>query len=222
MCYTEEVTTEVEVPDEEGDGTHMEEQTETVQRTRLIITISGKTALEMAKELGFTDQQLSYLEELLSDDYAQLWYGLPMGGGSGDLVAVALSQIGNVGGYPHWSWYGFSSRVSWCACFVSWCGNQCGYIEAGIMPRFSVCDDGIYWFQARGQWQGRSYVPEPGCIIFFDWNGNGESDHVGIVEYCDESYVHTIEGNTSGDRCKQNVYVVGEYDIVGYGLLLYN
>ena len=172
----------MEVPDEEGDGTHMEEQTETVERTRLIIAISGKTAQEMAEGLGFTDQRLSYLEELLSDDYAQMWYGLPMGGGSDDLVAVAVSQIGNVGGQPYWSWYGFSHRVSWCACFVSWCGNQCGYIEAGIMPKFSWCDTGIEWFMDRGQWAGRNYIPELGSIIFFDWGGDGYSDHVGIVE----------------------------------------
>ena len=40
---------------------------------------------------------------------------------------MALSQLGNVGGRPYWSWYGFESRVDWCACFVSWCANECGY-----------------------------------------------------------------------------------------------
>ena len=45
-------------------------------------------------------------------------------GGSGeDLVRVALSQVGNVGGQPYWSWYGFAARKPWCACFVSWCAN---------------------------------------------------------------------------------------------------
>ena len=162
--YTEEVTVEVEVEDEDGEGTHTEEQTQTVEKTRLIITISGKTAQEAAAELGFTDVQLRYLEELLSDEYAQLWYGLPMGG-SDDIVQVALSQVGNVGGQPYWSWYGFSYRVAWCACFVSWCADQCGYIDAGIVPKFSWCDTGIDWFKARGQWQDRSYLPEPGTII---------------------------------------------------------
>ena len=215
--YTEEVTVEVEVEDEDGEGSHTEEQVQTVAQTRLIITISGKTAQEAAAERGFTDVQLRYLDELLSDEYAQLWYGLPMGG-SDDIVQVALSQVGNVGGQPYWSWYGFSYRVSWCACFVSWCADQCGYIDAGIVPKFSWCDTGIDWFKARGQWRDRSYLPEPGTIIFFDWDSDGFSDHVGIVEYCDGTYVYTIEGNTSGDMCKQNVYVVGEYDIAGYGV----
>ena len=48
-----------------------------------------------------------------------------IGGGTGtrqggeEVAAIALSQVGQVGGYPYWSWYGFSSRVEWCACFVS-------------------------------------------------------------------------------------------------------
>ena len=209
-------TVTVEVEDEDGE-THTEEQTQTVEKTRLIITLSGKTAEEMAAELNFTEVQLRYLDELLSDEYAQLWYGLPMGGSS-DIVQVALSQVGNVGGQPYWSWYGFSSRVEWCACFVSWCADQCGYLEAGILPRHSLVDDGIAWFQARGQWRDKNYVPEPGTIIYFDWEPDGSPDHVGIVEYCDGGYVHTIEGNTRGDMCKQNVYAVGEYDIYGYGV----
>lgn len=41
-----------------------------------------------------------------------------------DIVKVALEQVGNVGGQPFWSCYGFGSRVDWCACFASWCANQ--------------------------------------------------------------------------------------------------
>ena len=59
------------------------------------------------------------------------------GMGNGAIVEVAASQIGNVGGQPYWSWYGFDSRMEWCACFVSWCAEQCGYIETGIIPKFS-------------------------------------------------------------------------------------
>ena len=44
-----------------------------------------------------------------------LLYGI--GTGDGEIVTVALSQLGNVGGRPYWSWYGFESRVDWCACF---------------------------------------------------------------------------------------------------------
>lgn len=211
--YTEEET--VTVTDDEGNET---EETQSVERTRLMITISGKTAEQMAQEYGFTEEQLGYLAELLSDDYEELWYGLPSGGGSDDIVQVALSQVGNVGGQPYWSWYGYPSRVAWCACFVSWCGDQCGYIESGAMPKFANCDAGISWFKARGQWQGRGYVPNPGDIIFFDWNHNGESDHVGIVESCNDNTVYTVEGNAN-NACKQLSYSVGYSCIVGYGVI---
>lgn len=102
---------------------------------------------------------------------------------------VALTQLGNEGGQPYWSWYGFDSREEWCACFVSWCADQCGYIEAGIIPKFAGCVDGVSWFQSQGLWQGRDYEPQPGDIIFYDWDNkgssgpqDGQSDHVGIVE----------------------------------------
>jgi hypothetical protein len=220
--YTEEET--VQVPNEASDAEEgdMVEEIQTVERTRLLITITGKTAEEMATESGFTQERLGYLTELLSDDYAELWYGLPSGtsAGSGDLVAVALSQLGNAGGQAYWSWYGFSSRVAWCAIFVSWCADQCGYLDAGVIPKFSYCDYGIAWFQSRGQWQGRSYIPAPGDIIFFDWDGNGNSDHVGIVESCDGTTVCTVEGNSS-NAVRQRQYAVGSAKIMGYGVPAY-
>ena len=123
--YTEEIT--VEVPTEDStDEDGMVEETQTVERTRLVISISGKSAQQMAEEYGFDEKQLGYVTELLSDEYSDLWASLSVPGvGSDNIVAVALSQVGNVGGQPYWSWYGFSSRVEWCACFVSWCGATC-------------------------------------------------------------------------------------------------
>ena len=175
----------------------------------------------MAEEYGFTAEQLGYVAELLSEEYAEFWTMLSLPGvGSDDIVAVALSQVGNVGGEPYWSWYGYTSRVSWCACFVSWCGDQCGYLDAGILPKFSYCDSGIAWFQERGQWQGRDYIPSPGDIIFFDYDHNGSANHVGIVESCDGSTVYTIEGN-AGDAVKQLSYAVGYSGIMGYGVPAY-
>ena len=47
---------------------------------------------------------------------------------------------------------------------------------------------------------------------------DGEADHVGIVEKCENGIVYTIEGN-SGDACRQNQYPVGYYEILGYGIL---
>ena len=217
--YTEEIT--VEVPtDDSADEDGMVEETQTVERIRLVISISGKTAQQMAEEYGFDEKQLGYVTELLSEEYAELWVSLSVpGAGSDDIVAVALSQVGNVGGQPYWSWYGFSSRVEWCACFVSWCADQCGYIESGAMPKHSYCPTGVEWFRSRGQWQDRNSIPAPSTIIYFDWGGDGVADHVGIVESCDGSTVYTIEGNAN-NACKQLSYAVGDWRILGYGLCL--
>lgn len=141
-------------------------------------------------------------------------------GGNQAIVEVALTQLGNEGGQPYWSWYGFEGRVEWWACFVSWCADQCGYIESGIIPKFAGCVDGANWFKGNGQWQDRSYEPSAGDIIFFDWEGDGETDHVGIVEKCENGVVYTVEGN-SGDACRQNQYTVGSSSIYGYGVPAY-
>ncbi len=137
-------------------------------------------------------------------------------GGNQAIVEVALTQLGNEGGQPYWSWYGFGGRVEWCACFASWCADQCGYLESGIIPKFSLCSDGVNWFKGKGQWQDKNYEPQAGDLIFFDWGSNGSIDHVGIVEKCENGTVYTVEGN-SGDACKQRSYPVGSGSIYGYG-----
>ncbi len=62
-------------------------------------------------------------------------------GGNQAIVEVALTQLGNEGGQP--CGVGTALRgVEWCACFVSWCADQCGYIESRIIPKFAGCVDG--------------------------------------------------------------------------------
>ena len=136
--------------------------------------------------------------------------------GNPELVELVKRQVGNVGGQPYWSWYGFNSRVEWCACFVSWCYGQMGLSE----PRFAACQSqGIPWFQSHGQWGARDYDNlAPGDAIFFDWDLDGRADHVGIVIGTDGSRVYTVEGN-SGDACKIRSYDVSYECIKGYGLM---
>ena len=213
---------------------NVETRTETTQNedgeavkteiTVLVISVSHKSAQEMAVQLGFDDSQKEQLQELLSPEYDDLWnellYGIALGGGNGDLVAVAQSQVGNVGGAPYWSWYGFSSRVEWCAIFVSWCADQCGLLDSGAIPRFSGVGTGVNWFHSRGQWLSGSATPEPGMLIFFKWYGSDATiaDHVGIVERVENGRVYTIEGN-SNDMVRRNSYPVGYGEIKGYGVL---
>lgn len=144
---------------------------------------------------------------------------IPTGTGSQAIVQVALTQEGN-GGDIYWSWYGFSSREEWCACFVSWCADQCGYIEAGVIPKFSLCSAGMEWFESRGQFMDGSYVPATGDLVFFDWENDGSVDHVGIVESVVDGNIYTVEGN-SGDKVARRSYPIGYVQIVGYGVPAY-
>ena len=200
----------------------------------LNVTLTSKPISSVASELLTPDQLEMY------QVYRQTLGNKPLifGGGSADtsdseslagvefvngtrpgnqaVVDIAKSQVGNVGGQPYWSWYGFTSRVEWCACFVSWCYGQMGLTE----PRFSACQSqGIPWFQSHGQWGGRDYANiAPGDAIFFDWDLDGRADHVGIVVGTDGSKVYTVEGN-SGDACKIKSYSLTYECIKGYGLM---
>ena len=200
----------------------------------LNVTLTSKPISSVASELLTPDQLEMY------QVYRQTLGNKPLifGGGSADtsdseslagvefvngtrpgnqaVVDIAKSQVGNVGGQPYWSWYGFSSRVEWCACFVSWCYGQMGLSE----PRFAACQSqGIPWFQSHGQWGGRDYANiAPGDAIFFDWDLDGSADHVGIVVGTDGSRVYTVEGN-SGDACKIKSYSLTYECIKGYGLM---
>ena len=139
-------------------------------------------------------------------------------GGSDDLVEVVLSQEGNSGGEIYWRWYGFEEYQPWCACFVSWCADQCGYIDAGVIPKFSLCSVGVEWFQARGQFMDSSYTPVAGDLIFFDWGTDGSIDHVGIVVNVENGFVNTIEGNSS-NKVQRGRYATGDSTIYGYGVI---
>lgn len=218
---TSTYTTTTIIETDDGNGNILEEEVkETI--TTLRIVVSHKTAEEMAQEYGFDEDQNEQLVALLDSENNSLWTGVLYGIYAADdqIVAVAASQLGNVGGGPYWSWYGFSSRVEWCACFVSWCANECGYIDVGVIPKFALCSSGAQWFKDRGQWGDNSMEPAAGTIIFFDWDGDNDPDHVGIVEYTENGVVHTIEGN-SGDTCRQRQYSVGNGQIYGYGLPAY-
>lgn len=137
--------------------------------------------------------------------------------GNSQIVSVAMAQVGNQGGEKFWSWYGFNSRVEWCACFVSWCADQCGLIESGAVPKFASCPAGVEWFRSNGKWKDNSYSPAAGTIIFFDWDRDGVSDHVGIVEKCENGRVYTVEGN-SNDMVQQSIYILESDLVLGYGL----
>ena len=230
LQYTSTLTEEIEIrttTDEEGNEEEYEYRI-------LNVKLTNKPIASLAEEL-LNPQQFEMFKVYLqtqgnkplifgggspdgspSEDLSGVEFVNGTRPGNPELMELAKQQVGNVGGYPYWSWYGFNSRVEWCACFVSWCYNQAGKSE----PRFAGCEwQGVPWFQSRGQWGSRGYENiAPGDAIFFDWDLDGVADHVGLVLGRDGSRVYTVEGN-SGDACKIKSYDLNYQCIKGYGLM---
>lgn len=135
--------------------------------------------------------------------------------GNSNIIEIARKEIGNKGGEKYWRWYGFNQRENWCAIFVSWCANESGIINNTI-PKFSLCTDRVKWYKDHNKWENKSYIPQTGDIIFFDWNGDGHVQHVGIVEKEENGKVYTIEGN-SNDEVRNKSYSLNNKSIYGYG-----
>lgn len=201
------------------------------------IKYDGVSMMEEGEWSGWTEDNREWVMAIYEQDWTELYCGIPnvtdavgtetdLSGvkfvngsrpGHQSIVNIARSQEGQVGGRPYWSWYGWDSRVEWCACFVSWCANQDGVLNTKI-PKFALCSDGVDWFAKRGQWAKRGdTIPVAGDIIFFSWNSNSKIDHVGIVVGSDGSNVYTIEGNNR-DKCRAISYPLNSSVIYGYGL----
>ena len=145
-----------------------------------------------------------------------------------DIIEVAKTQIGNGTG----SKYTFGAgNVSWCAYFVVWCARQAG-IDSSIIKTtgWATADDlGVtYYGRDAARTVGINYTPQAGDLIIFDWSSNGynyaapasdHGDHVGIVEYVENGYVYTIEGNSGSSYVVRRVsYPLSSNDIKGYGV----
>ncbi len=122
------------------------------------------------------------------------------GEGAQKLINIAIGEIGNnVADKTHEKYaiaMGNPTDWAWCGMFVTWCSNQAGFVDSGIMPSYQHCSVGISFYQGKNEFHLASsgYTPKPGDIAFF---GNGGNDHTGIVEKVDANYIYTIEGNTS-------------------------
>ena len=119
------------------------------------------------------------------------------------------------------NWY---YNHAWCDEFVSHSGHSSGnFNEVGL---YAYCPAHmVQFFKAQGQYFKRGEkMPEAGDAIFFDWDLDGyEPDHIGLVEYIDNGYVHTIEGNTGawpGEVARRS-YNLHYACILGYGRPLY-
>jgi len=196
-----------------------------IETTILTIEIDHLSLEIMAQAYEFDEEQMTALQEMKKPEYNEIWTMLLYGttGGDEDILQVALLQLGNEGGEPFWSWWGYTSRVDWCAIFVSWCANECGYLEKDLFPKFQGVGTGLQWFKDRGQFRDPDmYEPMPGDIIFIDWADDGFDglgDHVGIVEKVEGGCVWTVEGNRT-DSVSKGVYGLQSQVIIGYGVIV--
>ena len=155
-------------------------------------------------------------------------------------LAVARSQLGikepglgddspgdQVTKYGQWyaAWSGQRGYIDtyWCAMWCSWVLATAGH-AVGSNGRFGNCNPWIRWFKAGGRWNGKN-SPVVGALVFYDWNGDGAAEHVGIVEaILPDGRIQTLEGNASiGGGARDGVYRMkrSRTYIMGYGRINY-
>ena len=141
-----------------------------------------------------------------------------------DLVETARSYIGVTEGsaahkaiidryntiQPLPRGYRVTYMDAWCAVFVS----LCALISGAVLPYECGCQEMYATFPAK---KSRTATPGIGWVIFYDWNQDGHTEHVGIVESVKDGLITAIEGNPN-DRVGRRQIRVGDPTIYGYGV----
>lgn len=107
------------------------------------------------------------------------------------------------------------ATTPWCAAFAMNMLKDHGVLDVSGCSNINYCPTITSWAKKEGIWANRSYTPQAGDAILFDWNGNGTAQHIGIVEKVANGKVYTIEGNSS-DSVKRNSYSLSSGKILGY------
>ena len=144
--------------------------------------------------------------------------------GNQDVINVAIAQVGQQGGRPFWTYYGFDERVEWCACFVHWCMRHTPSASPYYPTTANNAGVGTVkdWFVEQGQFVDGNYTDlAAGDCVFFDWEPDGRPNHIGLVIGRVGDTIYTVEGN-SGDAVRINTYSVGSNVLYGYGLMKWN
>ena len=189
--------------------------------------------------------QLEYFSDLLEVTNAEFGtYGVGGGGGSGyDLVSIARQEIGvteqtgsNDSKYNFW--YGAVGQP-WCAMFVCWCADQCGYLESGLFPK--TAHSATFWnhvlanpdkgmLYTPSDVRAGAVTPQAGDILIVSPTNNMEAPsnttrapddgagtrHVAIVTGYDggSQRIATIDGNC-GNAVIENSYNISTGDNSG-------
>ena len=115
----------------------------------------------------------------------------------------------------------------WCATFVSAVAVKLGYTD--IMPTECGCEEMIKLYQKIGCWdENDARVPNPGELIFYDWQDDGKGDnkgytnHVGIVVKVVGNNITVIEGNRNYSSVDYRTIAVNGKYIRGYAVPKYD
>lgn len=106
--------------------------------------------------------------------------------------------------------YRMTYMDAWCAAFVSFCAIMSGV----VLPYECGCQE---MYKAFPDKRSRAATPGLGWVIFYDWQGDGHTEHVGIVESVEDGVITVIEGNHN-DRVGRRQIRVGDPSIYGYGV----
>ena len=171
------------------------------------------------------DEQDPSLEETYDGRYALLEILAAQYGSEGEIKGAEggprYFSEWYIGGYDGHS--GWNEDTPWCACFLSWAVDQLNSDNPNTLeevPKFSSVDDGVENFKngTYGGWLEAGTTPVPGDFIFFDWDEDGDPEHVGAVFLVRGGRVYTIEGN-SGGKVAVHSYALDDPQIMGYGQL---
>lgn len=130
-----------------------------------------------------------------------------MGIQSTAVVAAATSQLGYREGTNNDNKFAKEIAPSlnhqpWCAIFVSWCfkkAHATSLIDGQYNWGFAACTPAMQQFKKQGL-QVPKRLAKAGDIVFFNFDSDIASEHVGIVTGRTAGGLTTIEGNTCAEH----------------------
>lgn len=190
-----------------------------VQNNMALVRQYNLTAYDAAKSSGKETEMSKTAETLLAQ--ARAWIGCKESDGSHRKIIDIYNAH-----KPLARGYAVKYTDAWCATFVSACAIKTGMTD--IIPTECGCGEMVKLFKNLGEWdENDARVPNPGDIIFYDWQDSGSGDntgnpdHVGIVEKVSNGVITVIEGNNADSVKRRTIKVNGRY-IRGYGVPKYD
>lgn len=120
------------------------------------------------------------------------------------LLEVIQKEVGTIEGpKDNETKYGAFTKANflpWCGSFVMWSANQAGV----KVPNTVYTPAGVAAFKKANKWVPvKGNKPQPGWVVYFDFPGGRDIDHVGwVLKDNGDGTAWCIEGNTSADGKK--------------------